>query len=135
MIIGSKHHHVLTTEGWEVVGPRYSTCNHTVMGSGRQLKRQQAEGDTPQDSDHLDHVKLGVGDSRTRSRGKGMEGVVGSKAPKPGSVPNDDTRYANGEANPVANPGAKKMGNGLDIGDRKPPAPRWCLQGLSKRQR
>jgi hypothetical protein len=32
----------------------------------------------------------------------------------------------------VANPGAKKTGNGLDRGERKPAMPRWCPHGLSK---
>jgi hypothetical protein len=81
----------------------------------------------------LDRMKPSVGDSRTRSRGKGTEGAADSKASRLGSVLNDSTRYERGEANPVANPGAKNTG-GLDRGERKPPAPKWCLQGLSKTQ-
>jgi hypothetical protein len=40
VIIGSKHHRTLTTEGREVVGLRYSTFSHMTVGSGGELKRQ-----------------------------------------------------------------------------------------------
>jgi hypothetical protein len=79
-------------------------------------------------------MKLGVGDSWTWSKGKGTEGAVGSKAVRLGSAPDDGTQYARGEANMMANPGAKKTGNDLDKGENKPPAPRWCPQGFSKTQ-
>jgi hypothetical protein len=94
MIIGSKHHHMLTTEGWEVIGPRYSTCSHTTMGSDGQLKRQRAEGGAPQNSGRLDCMKPDMEDSHTQSRDKETEGAAGSKAAMPGSPPNDSTRYA-----------------------------------------
>jgi hypothetical protein len=51
MVIGIKRQRTLTTEGREVVGLEYSTCTHTTMGSNGQLKRQRAEGGTPQNSD------------------------------------------------------------------------------------
>jgi hypothetical protein len=38
MIIGSKHPRTLTAEGREVVGPGYSTCSHTVVGSDGQFE-------------------------------------------------------------------------------------------------
>jgi hypothetical protein len=53
-----------------------------------------------------------------------MEVAADSKVARPGSTSNDGTRCARGESNSVANLGAKKTGNELDRGERKPPAPR-----------
>jgi hypothetical protein len=79
-------------------------------------------------------MKPGVVNSQTQSRDKGMEVEADTNAVRPGSAPSDGTRCARGEANPVANSGAKKMSKELDKGKRKPTTPRWCPRGLSKTQ-
>jgi hypothetical protein len=94
MIIGSKHPRILTAEGREIVRPGYSTWSHMAMGSGGQLKKQRAKRCSPQNGDHLNHMKPGIGNSQTQSRDKGTEVVVDLKVPRPGSELNDSTRCA-----------------------------------------
>jgi hypothetical protein len=67
MIIGSKCPRTLIVEGREIVGPGYSTCSHTAVGSGGQLKKQRAERGAPQNGDHLNHMKPGMENSWTEA--------------------------------------------------------------------